>query len=323
MPNLEKKLLFTFGGLISNVWIFSILVILAEKNLLEKLCHPVELDELKAILGLNESVLDNMLAVLVEQGAMIKEGDVVYFSEEMQALIKLKGAYNIQLVLKRTQDHSKAWVKDICDHHWQQGWYYQDESLLQTQGDISQVIVTEIFALTPELDHKLNLPSCTLVDVGAGVAKISLKACELYPELKVVAIEPADIPYKLAQQNIAHSNYTNRIELRKIMVQNLKEKNTFDVIWFPQWFLIEDDDYHAAIHTIYSALKPGGVLVSLTVSEEFTQLTLHNFVFSLFGIYRSSAFLVKNFTDIGFREITALPAKKSLIAIVAHKPNCA
>ena len=62
----ESQLKFTLDGLVNHLWIFTILFILAEKDVLQDLCHPTPLPDLIEKIGLNKYVLNNMFDVLKE-----------------------------------------------------------------------------------------------------------------------------------------------------------------------------------------------------------------------------------------------------------------
>ncbi len=144
-------------------------------------------------------------------------------------------------------------------------------------------------------------------------------AYELYPEVSVVAIEPAEVPYALAKKNIENSAYAQRIDLRKVVAQNIQEENIFDVIWFPQGFLTNPQDYQIALDKVYRALKPSGALMVVTAVMEPGVATINKFVNSLSSADRSAEFLKNSFMQVGFKNIEILPVSYSVIPIIALK----
>ena len=72
------------------------------------------------------------------------------------------------------------------------GWSYQDPEILESQGQISRLVVQWIEAMAaqrPELGKVLRRPGAFL-DVGTGVGWLAIEAARCWPALRVVGIDP-------------------------------------------------------------------------------------------------------------------------------------
>ena len=72
-----------------------------------------------------------------------------------------------------------------------------------------------------------------LLDVGAGVAAMPIAACREVPGLRAVALEPHPPAADLAERNIAAAGLSSRIELRRQRVEELRDRERYDVVHLP------------------------------------------------------------------------------------------
>lgn len=94
--------------------------------------------------------------------------------------------------------------------------------------------------LFPRLDGLLALlqdPTATFLDVGTGVATIAIQMCRLFPRLHAVGLEPQDAPLAQARRNVVEARLGDRIELRAQRIEDLTDREAFDLVWLPQVFL--------------------------------------------------------------------------------------
>lgn len=167
--------------------------------------------------------------------------------------------------------------------------------------------------------YELKKTAANFLDVGAGVAKISLRLCQTYENVKIVALEPADMPYSLAKKNINESKYAKRIELRKMYLQDLPDKNVFDVVWFPHIFF-PDDVLNPCLDRIWEALKPGAKLITTVIPNETNQSAcVRKLINALYGGLRSIEELTKVLTLVGFRDIKIFSVRYGYQTITAIK----
>ena len=92
-----------------------------------------------------------------------------------------------------------------------------------------------------------------LLDVGAGIGALSVAFRRQWPGLRVVGLEPWDVPRAMAELE-------DGIELRDQRIEDLTETGVYDVVWLPGPFL-SPAILPAALERTHAALKPGGYVV--------------------------------------------------------------
>ena len=142
------------------------------------------------------------------------------------------------------------------------GWSYQDPDILQSQGQVSRLIVRGIEAMAaqrPNLSAALQQPGAFL-DVGTGAGWIAIEAARSWPPLRVVGVDPWEPALTLARQNLAQSGVAERVELRSQRVEELEETATFTLAWLPGPF-IAAEIADRALERVHRAFVPGGWLI--------------------------------------------------------------
>lgn len=127
-------------------------------------------------------------------------------------------------------------VKLLYSSTLQPGWTHTEEELLQSQGQVSAAFAPMFQRVViPQLDGlaaRLEAPTASFLDVGVGVAALSIAMARLWPALQVVGIDPWEPALALARQNVAAAGLGDRIELRCQAVEDLAESAEFDLVWF-------------------------------------------------------------------------------------------
>jgi SAM-dependent methyltransferase len=142
------------------------------------------------------------------------------------------------------------------------GWRHQDPAILQSQGQVSRLIIhgiDDLAAQRPELRAVLR-GSGTFLDVGTGAGWLALEAARVWPRLRIVGIDIWEPALALARSNVAASDHGERIELRSRAVERLDERATYALACFPGPF-ISAETTREALERIHHALIPGGWLV--------------------------------------------------------------
>lgn len=98
------------------------------------------------------------------------------------------------------------------------------------------------------------------LDVGAGVAALSIALCETWTGLHVVGLEPWAPAFALAEAQVASSDVGDRVELRPVCVEDFDDDVGFDVAWLAGPF-VPPAVIPAALEHMYDALKPGAWLL--------------------------------------------------------------
>lgn len=106
------------------------------------------------------------------------------------------------------------------------GWTYEDPVILESQGQVSGLIVRSIDTLAvkrPALGTTLKQPGA-LLDVGTGVGWLAIEAARSWPALRVVGIDSWEAALILARKNLAQSDVAERVELRSQRVERSMTK---------------------------------------------------------------------------------------------------
>lgn len=142
------------------------------------------------------------------------------------------------------------------------GWRHLDPMILQSQGQVSRLIVHSIDELAEQRADLRGIlrGSGTFLDVGTGAGWLALEAARIWPRLRIVGIDVWEPALALARDNVAASDHGERIELRSQAVERLEEPETYALAWFPGPF-IPAEVTPAALEHIHHALLPGGWLI--------------------------------------------------------------
>ena len=133
-------------------------------------------------------------------------------------------------------------------------WTYTDTSVLQSQGSASAQLASLMAGAG------LGKPDARILDVGAGVAALSIAFCRAFPESTVVGLEPWEPSMTLARRNVSAAGLDGRIDLRAETIEEYDDRSGFDLMWLPSPFLRETilDD---AIAHAYAMARPGAEVV--------------------------------------------------------------
>lgn len=143
------------------------------------------------------------------------------------------------------------------------GWTYEDPAVLLATGRLSATIAGVIAQIAPSLGglaDALERPGATFLDVGAGVAALSIALCETWPGLRVVGLEPWPPALALAERQVAASAVAERVDLRPDRIEALGDGEAFDVAWLAGPFIVPAA-IPAALERLHAVLRPGGWLL--------------------------------------------------------------
>jgi SAM-dependent methyltransferase len=145
------------------------------------------------------------------------------------------------------------------------GWDHDQSSILMTQGNLS-ALLAGIFQrhVLPRLDgaaDSLDKPGASFLDIGAGVAALSVAICRTWPNVRVTAVDPWDRALALARDVVAAADMGERIELRAIAAEQLDDEAEHDVAWVPTFF-IPAAALDPIFERVHAALRPGGWVIA-------------------------------------------------------------
>ena len=143
------------------------------------------------------------------------------------------------------------------------GWVYTDPVVLQTQGQSSGGVPPLIARIAPTLDgldDALAREGARILDIGSGVAALSISCCRVWPAASVVGVDPWEPAVELAAANVAAAGLQDRITIRPISIEEIDDTDAFDLAWMPAPFLPRAV-LEAGVPVVARSLRPGGWLV--------------------------------------------------------------
>jgi 2-polyprenyl-3-methyl-5-hydroxy-6-metoxy-1,4-benzoquinol methylase len=211
--------------------------------------------------GLSGDRIARCLAVATARGLVAVEGDRyrlapgVISSLEPGSRAVLRGDYRSALY------QAAAYLRAAGEPA-SAGWHHTDPLILQAQGDGSSMFATglklRLAQQLGDLGARLGRPGARFLDVGVGVAALSIAMCREFPALSAVGLDPYEVPLALARSNVTAAGLHDRIELRPITVHQLRDEAAFDLAWLPHFFLGRREAVAEGLARIRAALRPGG-----------------------------------------------------------------
>jgi hypothetical protein len=144
------------------------------------------------------------------------------------------------------------------------GWQSGDRAILHAQGrasaHLARVIEDDLLLRMPEAHDALSAGRGRLLDVGVGVAALSIALAERFPGIHIVGLDVLPAALEIAGTQIAVAALRDTIELRLQSIAELTDEAAFDLAWIPQIF-IAPADLDAGLGRVWSALCPGGWVI--------------------------------------------------------------
>lgn len=142
------------------------------------------------------------------------------------------------------------------------GWDHEQASILLAQGHSSVLVAGALQrfvlpSLGDDLARRLEAPGAAFLDVGAGVAALSIAICRMWPALRVVGVDPWPPALELARQAVAAAGLGERVELRDGTIEALGDVDRFDLAWVPTFF-IGRPALQPGIERVYGSMHAGG-----------------------------------------------------------------
>jgi methylase of polypeptide subunit release factors len=91
----------------------------------------------------------------------------------------------------------------------------------------------DAFAAQRPVLHEMLTSAGALLDIGTGVGWLAIEAAQVWPALKVVAIDIWEPSLQLARATIATTGLQERVALRTQSIVDLDDKEAFTVVWYP------------------------------------------------------------------------------------------
>jgi predicted O-methyltransferase YrrM len=149
------------------------------------------------------------------------------------------------------------------------GWAAQEDAVLLNQGRASaatgKALATRLVPELAGLAGRLDAEGARILDIGTGIGAIATELARAFPQAHVVGIDILERVLKLAEQNRAENgaDVADRVELRRLDVAELAERDAYDLVWIPVPFL-SDGIVESALRNAAAAVRSGGWLVAGT-----------------------------------------------------------
>jgi len=144
------------------------------------------------------------------------------------------------------------------------GWTHTETEILQAFGDVSAGFPTVLRqVIGPQLDgllERLEAPTAAFLDVGTGVAALSIAMARQWPSLSVTGIEPWPASLMIARENVCSAGLGARITLRQQPGEALSDVDAFDLAWIASAF-IPGPAVPTVVARAAAALRPAGWLL--------------------------------------------------------------
>lgn len=252
-----------------SVWAFSALACALETGLLDVLGESSSLADLSQRSGIPAPLVGGMLDVLVAVGLLRRDGDI--YSSVPGLLPLLQAPFRDQLLadVRSTYLQSRAMIDAAKRRTLASGWNYTDPELLAAQGIpggmLFYVLAQRLFSQLDGLQEALQRATASFLDVGTGVGTIAIQMCRIFSTLHAVGLEPQDAPMAEARRNVAAAGLEERIELRAQRIEDLADREAFDLVWLPQIFLPRAV-LESGLRRAWAALRPGGWIILIAYS---------------------------------------------------------
>ena len=206
------------------------------------------------------------------------------------------------------------------------GWDGADPETVLNQGRASRAIADyiarELLPRMPESRSALEGGVSRFLDVGVGVAAISARLCQIYPDLTCLGIDVLPEVLALAHGELTALGLADRVELRVQSVGELTDVEAFDLAWVPQPF-IPRPAFEAGIPLVHRALRPNRwVVVPLAVgsaSDPFEVAVFDHTAQVLGGGPIRVADAAELLASAGFDQITSTSWRGQML-VLAHRP---
>lgn len=194
-----------------------------------------------------------------------------------------------------------------------EGWSSTNPDLLRAAGDtsagfvapLSQQIVPSLAGLQERLEQGGDF-----LDVGCGVASLSIAVARKWPNVHVVGVDPWGPSMRIARENVRAAGLEDRITLHQMPAEELVEENAFDLAWVPSPF-IPPEAVTLILGKCFKALRPGGWILFATVNPgtDEAAAAFARLRTALWGGGVWSTAEMKSLLEShGFVEVRALPA---------------
>lgn len=313
------------GELSISTWTLAAIATVFESGLADALREPRTLDELAArVEALPRERIARLLDVVAGRGLVVADGE--RFALAPGALPYARAPLRTDLLgeIRSMLMQPLAYLDAATGPTPARGWYHTDPRLLQAQGDSSVgfagALAGPLGAALDGLAARLAAPGARFLDVGVGVAALAIAMCRAFPQLRVVGLDVFDVPLALARGNVARAGLAERIELRQLALEDLRDEAAFDLAWVPACFFAPSS-VPAALARAHAALALGGwvLLPTLDVDAPGDVRRAWALIMEQWGHAPESAAIVRALADAGFPAPRVLPGPPGVALAAARR----
>ena len=309
--------------LTTATWTLAAVGTLFESGLADAMGEPRTLDELAArVTALPRERIERCLAVAESRGLVANDGSHYTLAPGAAPFARPPARTDLLGEIRSVMMQSLAYVDASTHDSPSRGWYHTNPRLLQAQGDSSvgfAGVLRERLAARLGLDERLAQPSARFLDVGVGVGALSIAMCRAFPAVRAVGLDVFDVPLAIARENVVRAELVDRVELRQLAVEDLRDEAAYDLAWLPACFL-PPSSLQSALARIHAALRPGGWVLMPTLASGAPDQTrrIWSMVLEQWGSVTESDATRQAVDDAGFAEALVLPGP-GWVALVAGR----
>jgi precorrin-6B methylase 2 len=295
-----------------SVWALGAVGALFESGLVDHLREPCAAEDLAARCpALTKGVIERCLAVAASVGIVVTDGGKHRLAEGALPFIGQPLRAALAGDIRNNLMQALALIDSCKRERAATGWQHTERALLQAQGDASgafpPMFKSTIVPTLGDLAARLDRRGARFLDVGVGVASLSIAMCRAWEELEVVGLDTFDVPLGIARENVARAKLDGRIELRRLAVQDLRDEGVFDLAWLPGIFIAEAV-LESAVARVRASLRQGGwILFPVMATGEARQQATWALINELWGGPVLSAADVERILDrAGFTSVRTI-----------------
>jgi SAM-dependent methyltransferase len=254
----------------SGAWIATAVGVALEAGLPALLREPASAERLASAAGLPVPLVTSLAEALVAAGVAERAGGGFVAAPALVALADGPAGRYLLADQRAGLLQMAAFFDAATRGAASTGWTHDDARILEAQGVMSagaiDGIERDVLPQMTGLRRRLDSGEGVLLDVGAGVGAVTIELCRRHPRLRAVALEPLDAARALAERHVADAGLADRVEVRADRIEDLDERERFDLVWLPGNFL-GPALLPAALAAVRRALRPGGYVLNASLGR--------------------------------------------------------